>query len=72
MQNQDQNKQLSACIMHAIECETAFKLYSYRVIDPEQFALRILELSKLLRISAKAETATAAEKDNQTTILKKV
>jgi hypothetical protein len=36
--------QQSVAIMHAIEIESNFKLYSYRVISHEQFLTRTKEL----------------------------
>lgn len=36
--------QLSVAIMHAIEIESNFKLYTYRIISPEQYVTRTKEL----------------------------
>lgn len=41
----------SAAIMHAIEIDSNFKLYSYRIISPEQFASRTQELIKFFQQS---------------------
>lgn len=41
------------CIMHAIEIESNFKLYSYRIITHEVFIERTKELVKTLENSWK-------------------
>lgn len=43
-----QESKLSASIMHAVEIESSFKLYSYRIITPEQYVNRIQELNQIL------------------------
>lgn len=45
--DQDKNLQLGACIMAAIDAEANFKLYSFRVITPEQFMERQKEIAQL-------------------------
>lgn len=45
---EDKNKtdfRLSQSIMTALEVEQAFKLYSYRIIPPEDFVKRISDLT---------------------------
>ncbi len=37
----------SASIMHAIEIDSAFKLYSYRIISHEQYVARVQNLVQL-------------------------
>jgi hypothetical protein len=43
-----QDTHRSAAILHAIEIESNFKLYSYRIIDHDVFLQRTLELTQLL------------------------
>lgn len=43
----------SAAIMHAIEIESNFKLYSYRVISHEQFIARTKELIQFFNQSVR-------------------
>lgn len=53
-QLKDKNKidrQLSAAIMCAVEMETTMKLYSYRVISPEDFIQRVTDLTNALNYS---------------------
>lgn len=40
------DEQLAKDIHFAVEIESTFKLFSYRIIDPEQFKNRIDELSQ--------------------------
>ena len=40
----DQERQLSANIMFALEIKQAFEMYSYRIISPEDFIDRITDL----------------------------
>lgn len=47
LSDQEKNLQLGACIMAAIDAEANFKLYSYRVISPEQFQERQKEIAQL-------------------------
>jgi len=49
----DTDKKLSGSIMHAIEIDSAFKLYSFRIISPEQYISRIAELIGLFNTSSK-------------------
>ena len=44
-----EDKTLSNCILHAIEIESNFKLYSYRIIPPAQFIARTKELLKMVQ-----------------------
>lgn len=44
-----QEKNQSAAIMHAVEIESSFKLYSYRIISHEQFVSRVTELTQLFQ-----------------------
>lgn len=43
------DKLKSNAIMHAIEIESNFKLYAYRIITDEVFVQRTLDLAKLLK-----------------------
>lgn len=44
----------SAAIMHAIEVDSAFKLYSFRIISHEQYVSRIQNLVTLFNQNIKA------------------
>lgn len=45
------NKHLPQAIMLAVELESAFKLYSYRILTPEQFIARTNELVRTSKTS---------------------
>lgn len=42
------DKKLSKAIMHALEVKQAFELFSYRIIEPEDFIKRIEETSEFI------------------------
>lgn len=44
---------LSVAIMHAIEIESNFKLYTYRIISPELYVERIKELIEYFKYEMK-------------------
>ena len=52
----DKEAQLSASIMHAVEIDSSFKLYSFRVISEEQFINRVLELTQIYKTNFKNES----------------
>jgi hypothetical protein len=46
----------TASILHAIEIESAFKLYAYRVVSHENFITRVAELIQLYTKTVKEDT----------------
>lgn len=44
--DKEQQHELSKAIMLSLEVEQAFKMYSYRIIGPEDFKARIKELTE--------------------------
>lgn len=57
LHKQDKNAidiKLSAAILLAIDAESNFKLYSYRICPPEQFIARMDEIVQLYQTAKKA------------------
>ncbi len=59
----------AAAIMHAVETESSFKLYAYRIITHDQFTERISELVRLYTQAIKVKENTQPVDQNQTSIL---
>lgn len=49
-----EEKQRSAAIMLAIEIDSAFKLYSFRIIDHETYVQQVTDLTKFYHHTIKA------------------
>ena len=52
----DKNDLLGQAINTALEMELAFKLYSYRIVNADQFLARVNDLCTFFREEAKDET----------------
>lgn len=43
-----ENFKLGSAINHAVQMESLFKLYSYRILDHKQFLEQVTDLNKIL------------------------
>ena len=58
------NEKLSACIRLALNLDNLFKLYSYRIVEPQVFTEQVLDVQNATELISRTETNPLLNEDN--------